>query len=71
MVHTLSQLFSKIAPSIIPAFHDLQVQFETLPPNQGELVGISPLAYFGTIVLVVIVAFFLDIVFIIKACNKI
>lgn len=71
MVNILSQFVCKIAPSIIPSLHDLQVKFETLPPNQGELVGISPLAYFGTIVLVVIVALFLDIVFIIKACNKI
>jgi len=70
MVDSLLSFSDRLAPSLLSVWPGLQAQTGKLSQNQEEIVGISPLAYFGTIALVVIVALVLDIYFIIKACNK-
>jgi hypothetical protein len=70
MVGSLISFSDRLAPSLLSIWPQMQVQAGSLSQTQEEIVGISPLAYFGTIALIVIVALVLDVVFIIRACNK-
>jgi hypothetical protein len=70
MVDSLLLFSDRLAPSLASIWPELQVQAGSLSQTQEEIVGINPLVYFGTIALIVIVALVLDVVFIIRACNK-
>jgi hypothetical protein len=70
MVGSLLSCSGTTATTLLSVWSEIQTQAGALSQTGEEIVGISPLAYFGTIVLIVIVALVLDIVFIIKACNK-